>query len=286
MSKTVVEIENLTVQYPLMKRPALKGINLSVKKGEFVGITGPCLAGKTTLILCLNGIIPHIVRAKIDGKVTVLGMDTRKYEPSKMAGKIGIVLDDPEPQMSQLTVEEEIAFGLQNLGIPRKKMIKRVREAMGLVGLTGLEKRAPIDLSGGQQQRLSIGSILAMHPEVLALDEPTSNLDPQGKQEVFSVVQKLNRERGVTVIISEHEVEWLAEFVDKLILLHNGEVISQGSTEEVFNQIELFKEAGERVPQVTELSYMVQKKMKWPYKRLPITLRAAHNKIGKLFNLE
>jgi len=286
MSKTVIEIENLTVQYPLMEQPALKGINLSVKKGEFVGITGPCLAGKTTLILCLNGIIPHIVGAKIDGKVTVLGMDTQKYETSEMAGKIGIVLDDPEPQMSQLTVEEEIAFGLQNLGIPREEMIGRVREAIELVGLTGLEKRAPIDLSGGQQQRLSIGSILAMHPEVLALDEPTSNLDPQGKQEVFSVVQKLNKERGVTVIISEHEAEWLAEFVDKLILLHNGEVISQGSIGEVFNQIELFKEVGERVPQVTELSYMVQKKMKWPYERLPITLRDAHNKIGKLFDLE
>ena len=285
MPNYAVTIENLTVHYPLATEPAIKNINLRIKKGEFVGVIGPCLAGKTTLLLCLNGIIPHIQKATMQGRVLVLGMDTRENDVSEMAKKIGIVLDDPEPQLSQLTVEEEVAFGLQNLGVPREEMMNRVKEALDFVGLTGLEKRAPIDLSGGQQQRLSIASVLAMHPEILVMDEPTSNLDPRGKQEVISVVRKLNRERGITVIVSEQEVETLAEFADRIVFMYNGEMVDCGTPEDVFSHVELLKRASVRPPQVTELSYMIKQNMRWPYKQLAITLKDAHNKIGKLFDL-
>lgn len=285
MYDSAVVVKDLTVYYPLKIKPAIKNINLNIEKGKFMGIIGPCNAGKTTLCLCLKGIIPHIVTAKMEGSVTVLGMDTKEHTVPELSKNIGLVLDDPEPQLTQLTVEEEIAFGLQNLGVPRGEMEERVKEVLDLVGLTGLEDRAPIDLSGGQQQRLSIGSVLAMYPKVLILDEPTSNLDPLGKQEVFSIVSKLNKEKGVTVIVVEHEVEWLAEFSDEIIFLNGGEIVASGPPEEVFNDIQLFKSVGEKTPQVTELAYKIKEDVKWPYERLPIVLQDAYRKVGQLYRL-
>ena len=169
--------------------------------------------------------------------------------------KVGSIFDNPEFQMSQLTVFEEVALGLQNLGVEKTTIEKNITESLKLVGLEGFEERSPFEISGGQQQRLAMASALAMKPEILILDEPTSNLDPIGKEEVFSVTRSLNQEEGLTVIIAEHEVEVIAEFADKLILLDEGKINEIGTPQEIFPKfVEHQEDVGVRVPQVTELA--------------------------------
>jgi len=184
-----------------------------------------------------------------------LGEIPPKIPVRQLATKVGSIFDNPEFQMSQLTVFEEVALGLQNLGIEKSTIEKNITESLKLVGLEGFEERSPFEISGGQQQRLAMASALAMKPEILILDEPTSNLDPIGKEEVFSVTRSLNQEEGLTVIIAEHEVEVIAEFADKLVLLDEGKINEIGTPQEIFPKfVEYQEDVGVRVPQVTELA--------------------------------
>jgi energy-coupling factor transporter ATP-binding protein EcfA2 len=180
-----VKIENLSFTYSGGEKPALNKINLEIKRGEYLGIMGLNGAGKTTLGLSINGIVPQSTMGLYDGKVTVEGLDTATTPVREMARTVGIVFDNPEFQMSQVSAAEEVALGLENLGVPNEEMPPRVGAALGTVGLAGFEERSPMGLSGGQQQRLAIASVLAMQPKILFMDEPTSNLDPIGKEEVF-----------------------------------------------------------------------------------------------------
>ena len=216
---SVIKIENLTVQYLGEETNALDGVSLEIQKGEFVALLGAHGAGKTTLCLSLNGIVPNMINADMYGAIEVLGEVPPKIPVRQLATKVGSIFDNPEFQMSQLTVFEEVALGLQNLGVEKTTIEKNISESLKLVGLEGFEDRSPFEISGGQQQRLAMASALAMKPEILILDEPTSNLDPIGKEEVFSVTRSLNQEEGLTVIIAEHEVEVIAEFADTLVLL-------------------------------------------------------------------
>jgi len=195
----VVKIENLSFTYSSGDRPALSNINLEISRGEYLGIMGLNGAGKTTLGLSINGIVPQSTMGIYEGQVTVEGLDTSTTPVREMARTVGIVFDNPEFQMSQVSAAEEVALGLENLGVPNKEMPPRVSEALTTVGLAGFEERSPMGLSGGQQQRLAIASVLAMQPRILFMDEPTSNLDPIGKEEVFELARKLNREEGLTV---------------------------------------------------------------------------------------
>jgi energy-coupling factor transporter ATP-binding protein EcfA2 len=272
-----VIVDNLTVKYPLTLEPAIENINFVVRRGEFIGVIGPTTAGKTTLCLCLKGLIPHMVRAEMSGRVLICGMDTRNTSVPELAKRIGFVIDDPEAQLTQLTVEEEVAFGLENLGLEPNEIRDRVRWALEVVSLSGLEDRAPIDLSGGQQQRLAIASVLAMQPEVLVLDEPTSNLDPVGKDEVFGVLQDLREKRNITIIVVEHEAERLAEFSDKILLLYNGKQLAFDSPEKVFS-IKDLERIGERRPQVTELFVKLIESAVLNFDdSIPVTLDNAYN---------
>jgi len=272
-----VIVENLSVTYPLSTSPALDNINFIVKKGEMIGVIGPTTSGKTTLCLCLKGLIPHSVQAKMSGRVIISGMDTRKFSVPELSKKIGLVLDDPEAQLTQLTVEEEVAFGLENLGLRPEEIKERVRWALEVVNLTGLEDRAPIDLSGGQQQRLAIASVLAMQPEILVLDEPTSNLDPLGKDEVFGVLQDLKNKRNMTIIVVEHEVERLAEFCDKILLIHNGKQLAFDVPEKIF-AFEKLEMVGVRRPQVTELFIKILDRSILNFnENIPVKLIEAYN---------
>ena len=223
MSEVVVEIKDLTVQYADTDIPALKGINLSVEKGEFVGILGSHGAGKTSLCLSINGIVPNMITADMYGSILVAGEVPPKIPVRELATKVGSVFDNPEFQMSQLSVFEEVALGLQNLGVDKDIILNNIGGALEMVGLKGFEERSPFEISGGQQQRLAMASALSMKPEILVLDEPTSNLDPIGKEEVFTVTRKINQEEGLTVIIAEHEVEVIAEFADKLKATGNSD---------------------------------------------------------------
>jgi energy-coupling factor transporter ATP-binding protein EcfA2 len=172
-----------------------------------------------------------------------------------MARLVGMVFDNPEFQMSQVTAVEEVALGLENLGVPYAEMVPRIAAALDLVGLTGFEERSPMGLSGGQQQRLAIAATLVMRPTILFMDEPTSNLDPIGKEEVFEIARRLNRDEGLTVIVAEHEVEVLAQYADRIIVLDEGKIALQGTPEEVFSQVDRITELGLRVPQVTDFAH-------------------------------
>jgi len=249
-----VKIENLSFTYSGGEKPALNKINLEIKRGEYLGIMGLNGAGKTTLGLSINGIVPQSTMGFYEGNVTVEGLDTATTPVREMARTVGIVFDNPEFQMSQVSAAEEVALGLENLGVPNEEMPPRVGAALGTVGLAGFEERSPMGLSGGQQQRLAIASVLAMQPKILFMDEPTSNLDPIGKEEVFELARKLNREEGMTVIVAEHEAEVLAAYADRIVVLHQGEIVMIGTPSEVFSRGGELAKIGLRVPQATELA--------------------------------
>lgn len=257
--KPIIELKDVTFTYASTETPALKNINLTIYEGEYVALMGLNGAGKTTLQLTLNGVIPNMVMGDFEGTVTVCGMDTDEYPVREMAKVIGLVFDNPEFQLSQMSVAEEIALGLENLGTPPAEMHRIIAETLDIVGLSGFEDRSPFGLSGGQQQRLSIASALAMKPRIVAMDEPTSNVDPIGKEEIFAVAAQLNRERGMTVIMAEHEVEVMAAYADRIIVMHKGEIILNGTPHEVFTQVDTLKRIGLRVPQATELAYQLDR---------------------------
>jgi len=267
-----VKIENLSFTYSGGEKPALNKINLEIKRGEYLGIMGLNGAGKTTLGLSINGIVPQSTMGFYEGKVTVEGLDTSTTPVREMARTVGIVFDNPEFQMSQVSAAEEVALGLENLGVPTEEMPPRVSAALATVGLPGFEERSPMGLSGGQQQRLAIASVLAMHPRILFMDEPTSNLDPIGKEEVFELARKLNREDGLTVIVAEHECEVLAAYADRIVVLNEGKIVMIGTPSEVFARGDELAKLGLRVPQATELALDLGGSDK---KNLPVTTEEA-----------
>ena len=274
MTKEIIRIENLTYQYAHTDKPALVEINLSIKKGEYLAIIGPCGAGKTSLALSLNGIVPHMTVGEMRGKVLVDGIDTTQTQVRDLAHIVGMVFDNPEYQLSQSTVLSEMAIGLENIGIPRDEMLKRIVVALEIVGLSGLEERSPLALSGGQQQRLAIAAALSMYPKVLVLDEPTSNLDPMGKEEVFAVTARLNQEKQMTVVIVEHEVEVIASYADRVIVLDKGQIVNSGNVNDIFSDIDSLDGIGVRSPQVTAIASGLEKKG-YHFENLPVTLDGA-----------
>jgi len=281
-AKPVIEIDNLTFTYSTAEKPALRKVSLTIYEGEYVALLGLNGAGKTTLQLCLNGVIPHLVVGEKAGVIKIMGLDTEEYPPRELAKLIGLVFDNPEFQLSQMSVAEEIALGLENLGIPTEEMPGIITNALQAVGLSGFEERSPFELSGGQQQRLSIASALAMQPKILVMDEPTSNVDPIGKEEVFAVAAKLNKEKKITIIMAEHEVEVMAAFSDRIIVLNDGEVILNGTPVEVFTNVEMLEKIGLRVPQVTEMTHLLQKKHNLSLTgKYPVTIEQAEEMLGK-----
>ncbi len=274
MPEPVIQVERLTYSYPT-REYVLYDISFDVYKGEVLGIIGPNGAGKSTLCKALNGLVPHFYGGKYGGKVVVAGMEVLKHTVAELSTKVGLVFQDPEEQMSglALTVWEEVAFGLMMLGFPKEEIYKRVKEVIEQVGLQGLEDRSPFELSGGQMQRLAIATVLAIRPEVLVLDEPTAQLDPIGKFEVFSVIEKLAQE-GSTIVVVEHEIEELATFADNILLLDEGKIKAYGSAKEVLTQVEKLKSLGVDPPSVTELTYYLNRELGTELE-VPITLEEA-----------
>lgn len=267
----IIRFDRVTYQYASSEGYALSDVSLVIAEGEYVALLGLNGAGKTTLELCINGIVPNMVMGELQGTVVVAGMDTMVFPVREMAKVVGMVFDNPEFQMSQMTAAEEVALGLENLGIPYEDMCVRIRDAFAMVGLDGFDDRMPLALSGGQQQRLAIASVLAMKPRILVMDEPTSNLDPQGKQEIFEIAARLNRENGMTVIMAEHEVEVMAEYADRVIVLDGGRVVANGTPIEVFSQTELLENIGLRAPQATELAVGLRNRFGAWIGPLPVT---------------
>lgn len=263
MTEPILSFRNVTYTYPGTEEPALSDINLEIMPGEYVGIVGLNGAGKTTLGLCVNGVVPAMLSGTRTGEVVVRGLDVDEYPVREMAKIVGMVFDNPEFQMSQITCAEEVALGLENAGVDVDTMTESVAQALELVGLKGFQERSPLGLSGGQQQRLAIAAVLAMKPQVLIMDEPTSNLDPIGKQEVFGLASTLNQDYGMTVIVIEHEVEVLADFADRILVMDKGRVVMNGTPAEIFSQVDALNKLGLRVPEATELANILEKNGLW-----------------------
>lgn len=240
-----IEMKNVSFSYP--DTCVLKDVNLSIKNGDFVGITGSTGSGKTTMAYCFNGLIPHAIRGKLSGSVKVRNLDTRKTKISYLAKKVGFVFQDPDWQIFSLSVKDEISFGLKNLKM--KNIDKRVKDALKMVGLEGYEETMPHKLSHGQKQKLCIASVLAMEPDVIVLDEPTSQLDYRSTMNVYGLLKRLNKD-GKTVIVIEHDTDHLAEFADSVILLDKGRIVKKGSTKDVLSDRRMLNRLGIKIPAV------------------------------------
>ncbi len=237
MTGAGVSIRGLSFTHAHASAPALREISLEIAPGELVGIVGANGSGKSTLCLALNGVVPHLLPGERAGSVEIGGLDPAATTVREMARVVAMVFDDPDAQVSQPTVADEVAFGLENLGVPWDEMDGRIREALASVGLGGLEGRDPATLSGGEQQRLAIACAIAMRPSVLVMDEPTANLDPAGRAAVFEIAVRLNREDGMTVIVAEHDVEALAEHAGRIVMLDAGSIVMDGPPAEVFGRL-------------------------------------------------
>jgi energy-coupling factor transport system ATP-binding protein len=231
----VIEVRGLTYRYPNTERDVLRGIDLSIGEGEVVGVVGANGAGKSTLCYALSGFVPHFFGGTLAGQVTVAGHDVPRTPVGELASDIGLVFHNPFNQISgaRFTVLEEVAFGLENMGVPADEMRVRAEAALAATGLTDLAERSPFALSGGEQQRLAIAAVIAMQPNVLVFDEPTSQLDPAGTRAVFEVLRRLARERRATIVVVEHKLGWLAASVDRLLALHEGKLVADGPPREV-----------------------------------------------------
>jgi len=272
----IVQVEGLSYTYPLAISPALQDINLSVEQGEFVAVIGANGAGKSTLCYTLAGFIPHFFKGNLQGSARVAGLDTSQTSLAEMVVRVGLVFQNPFNQISgaKFTVYEEIAFGLENIGLGRQEMKNRVEKVMALTGIADLAHRSPYALSGGQQQRVALASILVMEPEVLVLDEPTSQLDPIGTREVFQVIKEMSRQ-GITIVMAEHKLEWVAEFADRVIALAEGRMLLDGKPREVL--VDPALPAGHiGISRYTSLARRATQQGLWPAgRRLPVTLDEA-----------
>lgn len=255
----IIEVRGLHYSYPNATSQALKGIDLTIDKGEFILLTGPSGCGKTTFCRTLNGLIPHFYNGDMKGEVTVTGFNVREHPTYKLAQHVGLIFQNPDNQIFALTVEKDVAFGLENQGVPKDKMREEISWALETTGIDHLKDRATHEMSGGQKQRLAIASILAMKPKVLVLDEPTSFLDPLGAERIFRVLDTLNKEYEMTILLIEHRVDLATQYVDRVIIFSDGQIANQGSPEEVFTD-ETTRLVGVGIPRVIELNDRLKSK--------------------------
>jgi energy-coupling factor transporter ATP-binding protein EcfA2 len=233
--KTLVQVENLSFRYLDSQKDALQNIGFNLTEGEVVVLAGQSGCGKSTLLRCINGLIPHMYPGEYHGSIIINGDQVDKTSMSSLAQRVGFLFQNPENQIFMFSVERDIAFGLENLGVPREEMRPRVNEAMKLLGIESLALRAPHELSDGQKQRVALAGVLVMRPKLVILDEPTSLLDPQTASELISLIHKLNKEEGLTFLIVEHRLELLAPIADRIIVMDGGRKILEGSPAEVLS---------------------------------------------------
>lgn len=250
---SLISLKNVSYKYPGEDTDVLSNVNLEIEQGKFYSLCGVNGSGKSTLCLLLRAFIPHIYKGQVEGQATILGTDVNQLELSDICTEIGYVFQNPFTQMSMTkdTVYEEIAFGLENLGVPRDEMIKRVDEIVEYFNFGELVNKNPQELSGGQKQKVAIASVVVMNPKVLILDEPTSQLDPTATSEIFELLARLNSE-GTTIIVVEHKMELLTEYINEMIILSEGTVLMQGTAEQCFNS-EYYRQANLLYPKYYQL---------------------------------
>ncbi|MFX0167934.1 MAG: ABC transporter ATP-binding protein [Candidatus Hodarchaeota archaeon] len=249
-----IVIEDVSFTYQGSEQAALQNINLRIEPGEIVMLSGPAGAGKTTLCQMLNGLVPHFFRGNMTGNVAIHGHDTRKNTIAYLSQRVGLLFQDPAAQLIAPTVNDEIAFGAENYGIPRDKIIERVEKFRKLVRLDRYASTSPHRLSGGEQQACAIAAVMAMHPDIYVLDEPTSNLDPIGSHRVLDLITTIVREEKKTMLIVEHKMEELLPIIDRLIILNEGKIILEGTPRELLHNVQLMEKIGLKPPQVALLA--------------------------------
>lgn len=265
------KIENVNYKYPLEDKQALKNINIEIKKGEFWAIIGKNGSGKTTFCNMLRRFVPDFYKGELTGKITLEDKELKDYSQKELVQKIGFVFQNPFTQISGVkdTVFDEIAYGLENLGLDKGEIISKVEKILKLLEIEKLRDRNPYDLSGGQKQRVALASIIAMDPDILVIDEPTSQLDPKGTEDIFKIINLMANE-GKTIILVEHKLELIAEYAENILVLDEGEIILSGKAEEVLNnKILLEKEIG--MTQYSILAYELEKARKVEFEEIPIT---------------
>jgi energy-coupling factor transporter ATP-binding protein EcfA2 len=251
-----ISARNLSFTYAGAEKPSMEKVNIEIEKGEFVVLTGPSGCGKTTLCRCLNALIPNFYSGQLTGELEVDGINVRDKTTAQLATHVGFVFQNPENQLFSLSIERDVGFGLENLGVPRDEALERINWAMKATGILELRDKAPYELSGGQQQRAAIAGVLAMQPSIIVLDEPTSFLDPKSAEEIIGVIAKLSRELNLTTLLVEHRLDIVARYANRVIVMDNGKIELDGSPADVFNdQARLI---GIGLPKVTLLFHLLR----------------------------
>ncbi|MGH2549149.1 MAG: energy-coupling factor ABC transporter ATP-binding protein, partial [Thermomicrobiales bacterium] len=267
----IASLKHVSYWFPNIDEPILRGVNWSIAKGEFIVLSGPSGSGKSTLLRTLNGLVPHFSGGRFAGEAIVDGKDTRIVGPRGMSSSVGFVFQDPEAQSVATIVEDDIAFGLEQASIPRPIMRKRVEEVLDLLGIANLRRREIATLSGGERQRVAVASALVMHPGLLVLDEPTSQLDPWGAEEVLTALHRLNEDLGITVVLAEHRLDRVGAYADRLrVLSANGETF-EGPPADALRRIPVVD-----LPPVARLAIALE----WP--EIPLTVKGARRYVPVL----
>jgi energy-coupling factor transporter ATP-binding protein EcfA2 len=261
-----LQLEGLRFAYPPLSPEApapwvLDGLDLRVGSGEWLAIMGASDTGKTTLCLLLAGLAPQLTGGTLEGCVVVAGQDTRQHPPPALADTVGLLFQEPEAQLFNPTVEAEVAWGLENLGLPAHEIAQRVSDMLALFHLDHARQRPPGDLSGGEKKRLALASVLALRPALLLLDEPMGGLDPAGRDEVLAALAALRRDRSTTIVMTESDPEAVAAFADQLVVLHQGRFVLEGPPRALFQQTEQMATLGVAVPQLARVAATLNRRL-------------------------
>lgn len=275
----IMECKNVTYSYPLTEKPAMSNLNLQIERGKFYGVIGENGSGKTTLCALLRGFAPSFYKGEIQGEVLVEGKNINEYG-GELSQKIGFVFQNPFTQISGVkdTVFEEVAYGLENFGVPVEEIERRVIDVMKMTNIESLAEKNPFELSGGQMQRVALASVIVLEPDILIIDEPTSQLDPEGTESVFSIIEEMKKKQK-TIILVEHKIDLIAEYADDVIVLKDGELLAVGDKSKVLTDTSLLDQ-GIALPQVVLLAEKL-KEAGLPLSRIPVTEKQAVEVIGQ-----
>jgi energy-coupling factor transport system ATP-binding protein len=277
----LIDLRSVSFTYAGASKPAIVDVTLCIEKGEFVVLTGPSGCGKTTLCRMFNGLVPNFYSGTLTGDAKIAGLDIRENSTSTLAKTVGFVFQNPDNQLFSLSVERDVAFGPENLGLSREETRRRVEWALVSTGTEQLRDMAPYELSGGQQQRVAIASVLAMQPTVIVLDEPTSFLDPKSSEQILDVVEKLHRELGVTVVMVEHRLDLVSKFADRVVVMNEGRIVLDGMPSKVYGE-EAYN-IGVGLPKVT-LLFKLLRQDGINVKGSPMTIEEANIELRRILN--
>jgi len=270
---SLIKFSNFHFRYKGNEEYALRNINLEINPNRFILLAGETGSGKTSLIRCLNGLIPQFYAGYFKGYVEISGKNTNKTTISELSNDVGIVFQNPENQLITMNVEHEIAFGLENLGIPKEDIKEKIEEAVEITEIENIMDKAPFEISGGEQQRVAIASILVLEPNVIVLDEPTANLDPLFARKIINLLKKIQVEKKITVIISEHRMDLILPIVDEIILMRKGEVLAHSTKENVINT-NTFENLNINKPKIYSIFNELKKRNQFQHE-IPVSIQDA-----------